>query len=62
MNWIGKALAGVLALALGMSAKGQEAVEFQGAVTYLLMPDSTLPAAMLQAFRNRCGSLFRAMT
>lgn len=37
-------------MALGMSAKGQEAVEFQGAVTYLLMPDSTLPAAMLQAF------------
>jgi hypothetical protein len=50
MNWRGKALAGVLALALGMSAKGQEAVEFQGAVTYLLMPDSTLPAAMLRAF------------
>jgi hypothetical protein len=50
MNWRGKAFAGVLALVLGMSAKGQEAVEFQGSVTYLLVPDSTLPAGMLQAF------------
>ena len=37
-------------MVLGMSAKGQEAVEFQGSVTYLLVPDSTLPAGMLQAF------------
>jgi hypothetical protein len=50
MNWRGKAFAGVLALVLGMSAKGQEAVDFQGSVTYLLVPDSTLPAGMLQAF------------
>jgi hypothetical protein len=50
MNWRGKAFAGVLALVLGMSAKAQEAVEFQGSVTYLLVPDSTLFAGMLQAF------------
>jgi hypothetical protein len=50
MNWRGKVFAGVLALVLGMSAKAQEAVEFQGSVTYLLVPDSTLPAGMLQAF------------
>lgn len=44
------ALAGVLALALNFSASAQDAVLFQGSVTYNLVPDSTLPAALLKAF------------
>lgn len=44
------ALAGVLALVLSFSASAQDAVLFQGSVTYTLVPDSTLPAALLKAF------------
>lgn len=43
-------LGGVLAFALGMSASAQDAVLFQGSVTYALVPDSTLPAALLKAY------------
>jgi hypothetical protein len=50
MKIIARALGGVLAFVLTLSASAQDAVLFQGIVTYALVPDSTLPAALLKAF------------
>ena len=58
MKTIARALGGVLAFVLSLSASAQEAAVFQGTVTYALVPDSTLPAALLKAFPESMALTF----